>query len=182
MRFERLEVENFASYYGEHSLSLDCTDDKPVIAVLGRNGYGKTSLFDALNWALYGSDYELQLREQRERDIADYLNSRALREAAADGKSLEMSSTVYFEHEGVHYYITQSLRARPVRDTDGHIKTSLVDRFTALSEISHGGDHKQLDYSSIFLDEILPNNVKDYFLFHLERRRAPHQRSQGVWA
>lgn len=169
MRFERLEVENFASYYGEHSLSMDCTQDKPVIVVLGRNGYGKTSLFDALNWALYGSDYELQLREQRERDIVDYINSRALREAAADGKNLEMSSTVYFEHEGVHYYITQAFRARPVHDVDGQIKTSIVDRYTALSEISHDGDHKQLDYSNIFLDEILPNNVKDYFLFDGDR-------------
>lgn len=169
MRFERLEIENFASYYGEHSLSLSCTDDKPVVVVLGRNGYGKTSLFDALSWALYGMDYESQLRERRERDIADYLNSRALREAAADDKSLEMSSTVYFEHEGVHYYITQSLRARPTRDASGTVKTSLVDRFTALNEISHDGNHKQLDYSSIFMDEILPNNVKDYFLFDGDR-------------
>jgi DNA sulfur modification protein DndD len=162
-------LENFASYYGEHSLSLDCTEDKPVIVVLGRNGYGKTSLFDALNWALYGSDYELQLPERRERDIADYVNSRALREAAADGKSLEMSSTLYFEHDGVHYYITQALRVRPVRETDGQIQTSVVDRFTALNEIGHDGDHRQLDYSTIFLDEILPNNVKDYFLFDGDR-------------
>ncbi len=168
MRFERLEVENFASYYGEHSLDLDCSPDKPVVVVLGRNGYGKTSLFDALNWALYGTDYESQLKNQRERDIVDYVNSRAVREAAADDKSLEMTSTLYFEHDGVHYYITQALRVRPTRDTNGRVTTVFKDRATSLYEIT-SGNHKRLEYDTIFMDEILPNNVKDYFLFDGDR-------------
>lgn len=169
MRFERLEVENFASYYGEHSLDLDCSPDKPVIVILGRNGYGKTSLFDALNWSLYGKDYEQQLRQRRERDIIDYVNSRALREAESDNKGLDTSSTLHFEHEGAHYYITQSLRVKPSRDNNGHLSSAIVDRFTTLNEVTHGGDHKQLEYDTIFLDEILPNNVKDYFLFDGDR-------------
>ena len=100
MRFERLEVLNFASYYGEHSLELACTSDKPVVVIQGGTGYGKTTLFDAINWALYGTDYERDLVARRERKIVDYVNESALRDAEASNGFVETSCTLYFEHEG----------------------------------------------------------------------------------
>ena len=75
MHFERLEVQNFASYYGEHSIDLSCTPDCPAVIILGGTGFGKTTLFDGINWALYGSDYERDLVKRRERQIIDYCKS-----------------------------------------------------------------------------------------------------------
>ncbi|WP_315819386.1 hypothetical protein [Paraflavitalea speifideaquila] len=58
---------------------------------------------------------------------------------------------------------------KPSRDKDGSIKPELVDRSTHLREIQHGGDHVEIPYTRTFLDEILPNNVKSYFLFDGDR-------------
>lgn len=168
MKFERLELCNFASYYSEHSVDFDCSPDQPVIVVLGGTGQGKTTLFDAINWALYGTDYELTLKDKRNRTILDYVNETALQEAHGQGYSVEMSCTLYFEHEGRHYYITQLLAASPYIDGNG-LGTKQSDRTTALYEIQSSGNHKAIRYDSLFLDTILPNNVKDYFLFDGDR-------------
>jgi DNA sulfur modification protein DndD len=169
MHFERLEILNFASYYGEHSLDLGCNPDCPVVIILGGTGYGKTTLFDAVNWALYGTDYERDLVKRRERQIIDYVNESALRDVEATQSSVEMSCTLYFEHEGVHYYINQALVAQPVQSDEGKLTPIQTNRTTALYEITSSGDHKRLKYDTIFLDEVLPNNVKDYFLFDGDR-------------
>jgi DNA sulfur modification protein DndD len=110
MLFERIELINFASYYGEHSIDLETTKEKPVVVVIGGTGYGKTSIFDAINWALYGGEYERNLIQRRQRTIEDYVNQKALKEASKKGEPVEMSCTVYFEHEGFHYYIQRIMK------------------------------------------------------------------------
>jgi DNA sulfur modification protein DndD len=170
MKFERLEIFNFASYYGEHAINLTCTEEKPVLIFLGGTGYGKTSIFDALNWSLYGTDYEADLPQlRRGRNILDYVNETALSVAEQNKKHVEMSCTLYFKHEGTPYYINQSLAAKPTRNKDGALVASQTDRMSALYEIDGGGNHRKKEYNTIFLDEILPSNVKDYFLFDGDR-------------
>lgn len=58
MKFQRLDIKNFASYYGQQSINFDTTEDQSVVIVIGSNGFGKTSMFNAIIWALYGEDYE----------------------------------------------------------------------------------------------------------------------------
>ena len=71
MRFERLELLNFGCYRGQHVVSLATKPHKPAIVFLGGTGFGKSTLFDAINWALYGEEYEADLRRIRERTIVD---------------------------------------------------------------------------------------------------------------
>jgi DNA sulfur modification protein DndD len=105
------------------------------------------------------------------------VNETALQEAVKKGERVQMSVTLYFEHESENekssilseFYITQTIVVRPSRDKDGSIKPELIDRSTHLREIQHGGDHAEIPYTRTFLDEILPNNVKSYFLFDGDR-------------
>lgn len=50
MRLKRLTVRAFRGYVKEETFDLD----SPVIILTGPNGRGKTSLFDAIQWALLG--------------------------------------------------------------------------------------------------------------------------------
>jgi DNA sulfur modification protein DndD len=167
--FERLELANFASYRGRHSIDLRTSDSQPVVVVIGSNGFGKSSLFDALNWALYGSGYERDLREKRQRDIADYVHEDALREAASSNEFAEMSATIYFNQDGERYYITQELRTRPQLDESKRIQLGKVERITQMYKVGRDGNHQALPYSFQVLDRSLPNNVRDYFLFDGDR-------------
>ena len=49
MRIGKLELENFRCF---SAASIDLSAD--IIAVYGRNGIGKTALFDAVEFALFG--------------------------------------------------------------------------------------------------------------------------------
>lgn len=164
MRFEKLIIENFSSYYGKHTIDFNAKEEKPVTIIVGGSGYGKTSIFDALNWALYGSQYETVLEEQHEKSIADYANETAIKSAAKVGESIEMACTLHFEHEGVHYRIQQAISAKQSKD-----KVEITDRLTTLYEINPSGNHKEIGHVDLFLNEILPSNVRDYFLFNGDR-------------
>jgi DNA sulfur modification protein DndD len=80
MKFEKLIIRNFSSYYGEHELELNTDDEKTVVIIIGGNGFGKTSIFQAINWALYGEDYERDLNKYYNKKIADYINESAFSE------------------------------------------------------------------------------------------------------
>lgn len=169
MKFERLELENFASYYGKHKIDLTCTEEKPVVVFIGGTGYGKTSLFDAINWALYGSRYEEQMVKNRQKNIFDYVNEKAIHEAKENNSYVLTSATLYFEHDSFHYYILQEMSTKITINGNGNLQYKCTDRMTALYKITSKGNHEQINYNEIFLDELLPTNVKDYFLFDGDR-------------
>ena len=50
MRFKALEISGFRAFKGNHSFDLDAD----IVLVVGVNGQGKTSFFDAILWAITG--------------------------------------------------------------------------------------------------------------------------------
>ena len=100
MRFEKLILENFSSYHGTHTIEFNTTEAKPITVIVGKSGHGKTSIFDAINWALYGDQYEPVLLSQFSKSIKDYINETAFKNATHDDENVSMSFSLYFEQEG----------------------------------------------------------------------------------
>lgn len=50
MILSRLQIENYKQYAGEHDLAIPA---QATIGVIGANGVGKTTLFEAIEWCLY---------------------------------------------------------------------------------------------------------------------------------
>jgi DNA repair exonuclease SbcCD ATPase subunit len=50
---KRIELENFLSF-GKPAVAFTFTDDEPLWALCGKNGVGKSAVFDGITYALYG--------------------------------------------------------------------------------------------------------------------------------
>lgn len=164
MKIEKLILENFSSYYGKHEFAFNTTPEKPVTVIIGKSGAGKTSIFDAINWALYGKSYEPDLKERDQIEIQQYVNETAMSEAKENGHGVEMACTLFFEYEGRHYRIQQAIMVTPNKDG-----SEITDRTTSLYEHSRSGNLTQIGQIEAFLNEILPGNVRDYFFFNGDR-------------
>jgi DNA sulfur modification protein DndD len=164
MKFINITLNNFSSFYKQHSIEFHTKTECPVSIIVGGSGFGKTSIFDAINWALYGKEYENVLRIQYQKDILDYINETALKEALPENNAVEMSSTLLFEHDEKRYRVEQAIC---VKNNNGRLY--ITDRTTSLYDIHSNGNWTEISFIESFLNAILPNNVRDYFLFNGDR-------------
>jgi len=58
MKLERITLENFRQFSGKQRLEFALDEKRRVTVIHGANGAGKTSLFLAINWCLYGRTVE----------------------------------------------------------------------------------------------------------------------------
>src|SRR5680860_732482 len=50
MILTRIQIENYKQYQGSHDIEVPA---EATIGVIGENGTGKTTLFEAIEWCLY---------------------------------------------------------------------------------------------------------------------------------
>jgi DNA sulfur modification protein DndD len=105
LRFESLSLKNFGPYREIADLSLTTAPESPVVVIHGENTLGKTSLFRALRWCLYGAPEAGKTASQSARGLVDYMN----RPARADGES-EMEVTISFSASGQQYQLTRTAK------------------------------------------------------------------------
>lgn len=92
MKIKELIIENFRIFNGKKSFNFD---NKELIVVSGKNGNGKSTIFDAIQWCLTGKIPRYE--GSHERSKFDYLmNTVAFR----DVKENVMAVEVCFEMEG----------------------------------------------------------------------------------
>ena len=58
MKLDNIELENFRQYYGKQRAAFSRDPTRNITVFNGSNGAGKTSLFVAINWCLYGEGAE----------------------------------------------------------------------------------------------------------------------------
>ena len=66
MKFVSLHLNNWLPYRGEQHLEFPMDDHRNILVIFGENMNGKTSLLNAVRWALYG-----KARNRQKRVIAD---------------------------------------------------------------------------------------------------------------
>jgi DNA sulfur modification protein DndD len=55
---KEIELNNFRIYKGKNKINLLPVDDKNIIIISGKNGYGKTTFLMSLVWCLYGKQMD----------------------------------------------------------------------------------------------------------------------------
>lgn len=86
MKLEKIIIKNFRNYFEEVELDLS----KDIIVIYGANGFGKSTLFDAIEWCLTGKINRFEGEEtELKKDITNKYNQE---------KDIEVSITLFFEN------------------------------------------------------------------------------------
>ena len=140
----KISMKNFKPYRGEVEININLESimhGKHITVIYGDNGFGKTSLLDAIYWALYG---------KKERDTALMFNDNAL--------DKEMYVELYFFDP----YENNSLLIR---------RSTIKGKFGEKIEIIKNGTKVKmdpLDLQDIIEEEILPCEISKFFFFFAE--------------
>lgn len=156
MKLEWMHLTNFRQFYGEHTIRFSRGTSQNVTVVHGVNGSGKTSLFTALNWCLYGLTEE---------NMGELVSKPAITEATV-GEDIEMKVQLAFSHEGQQFTAS---RAVNVTKTSGHEWQPKAKTEFSLDSIRSDGQTKRIPNATGFVESILPSNVRTYFFFDGEK-------------
>jgi DNA sulfur modification protein DndD len=166
MIIERLDVENFRQFMGKQHIDFAVTK-KNVTVIYGANGRGKTGIFRALVFALYGERKLSQDGAISDKEIS-LVNKTALENAYKEGSSsVDASVRLSFVHRNQKYSINRELRAIQQKD-----KIFEEVRECKLELINKDGNTKIIkDPQEIekIINGILDSRVKEYFLFDGEK-------------
>lgn len=153
LRFESLSLRNFGPYRDIDSLDLTTEPESPVIVIHGENTLGKTRLFRALRWCLYGAPEAGKTAAESARGLADYMN----RPALADGDT-EMYVAIDFSANGHQYHLTRTAKVggggAPRVTADLRIDSDVVQQASIDAEIGRLL-HPQISEFFLFDGELL---------------------------
>jgi DNA sulfur modification protein DndD len=100
MKIEQIIIENFGPFIGKQTIDLRTSDDAPLVVIYAENGRGKTFLYRAIRWALYGRVY----KDNRPIPESKLVNSLGL----SRGDS-QMSVTLICESNGERLEVIRTL-------------------------------------------------------------------------
>lgn len=136
--------------YREQTINFDLDTDKNIWVVFGNNGYGKTSLLEAILWCLYGVR-AIYPDKREQAKFVDFFNSIAVEE----NPNLEMSVILTFKQETKIYRIIRAVK-RIIRGNTVSFKQ------TTFSFSVGGKDRPDVREN---IDFLLPELCKEFFFF-----------------
>ncbi len=166
MKLELVTLQNFRQYYGKQRVRLATHPQRNVTLIHGINGAGKTSLFLALNWCLYGKNVGTGKDEIKIIDNVGELMSKEAVQQAQVGDEIETLVDVKFIHDGWRYQVRRSLTG--IKQSDSTVKFPNLDKFMMM-RTGTDGQAERVPNPFGTMNAILPANVREYFLFDGEK-------------
>jgi len=152
MRIKRIEFENFRNF--REKGRIDCATDGRVTIVYGKNGDGKTTLHQLLQWVLYGSVHF-------NKTTTDRLYNLQFEAEQPTGSEFDVIGRIDFEHAGQNYVASRI--ATYQKNLIG-ISAFASEKFELLVE---DDDHnmKIINKPVDAIEKLLPSGLAEYFFF-----------------
>jgi len=162
-------MKNFRQFKGVQRIEFAAEKkkkDQNVTVIFGENGRGKTGIFRAIMFCLYGEHRLTQDEEVSQKEL--YLvNTPTLLESASSGQKIEAYVELKFSHKGEQYIVKRSLAGMLLRDE----RIEQLDGYILSHTKRDGNTHNVNDPEEIkaIINAILDKNVREYFLFDGEK-------------
>ncbi len=175
MYIKDIELNNFRIYKGRNKITLLPSDDKNIIVVSGKNGFGKTTFLMSLVWCLYGKQME-KVDELYEKEIRDkgnytkYISGSLNRKAYEEGET-EFSVSITFSGVKIPDVTCNEVKITRIYNT----VSSSVDKVEVLidgytNELIEDLTKENQAGEEIFIrDFILPIEIAKFFFFDAEK-------------
>lgn len=172
MKFKTLTLENFRQFIGTQTIHFSTDSEKNTTLILGKNGNGKTGIFRAIMFALYGDQ---SLSQDQKQDNNELVNWQILQEK--EGQSIFATVTLTFEHLGVPYELTRRTAAKQENGRYQEVPIPRGNTLPALelSYLSDSMEQKNITEENEIqrkIEEILPKNMSEFFFFDGEQRSS----------
>lgn len=175
MYIKEVELCNFRIYYGKETISLLPSNDKNIVLISGRNGFGKTTFLMALVWCLYGKQMEKvdELYEKEIKDKGNYTKyiANSLNRKAAEESKTEFSVSITFSGVNIPDVTCKEVTIKRSYNTI----TSTSDKVEVLidgypNELIEDLTKENQKGEEIFIrDFILPLEIAKFFFFDAEK-------------
>jgi DNA sulfur modification protein DndD len=163
MLLKKIVLCNFRQFYGKQEIEFS-ESNQNVTVIYGANGRGKTSLYRALMFCLYGIKRLSQDPKESQKDI-NLVNKVALDESQQ--KEVEAFVEVELIHNNQKHVLKRSLLGMKLNEKEieqpGSVKLSITDN-TGNTYIINNPDE-----ISSKINSMLDKRVREYFLFDGEK-------------
>lgn len=154
LRFNKITIKNFGPYFGTQEIKL--RHENGVSFIWGKNGFGKTSLLNAVRFALWGS---LANSKYASRPLVKFVNRKALLQ---DGSNRDMMVRLDCDYNGEKCVIIRLYQRIGLGDG-----TKTEDYEYSLT-VSLGARTLNQEDANKFLSTTFPSNISRFYLFDAE--------------
>ena len=151
MKINRIEFENFRNFkdHGE----IRCATDGKVTIIYGKNGDGKTTLHQLLQWIIYGQVHF-------NRTTTDHLYNLQFEKERSFGETFKVMGRIDFSHEGNDFSLTRTNIYKKELSESKKIAEEV-----ALLKKTDQNDWKPVDNPKEAIEKMLPSGLSEYFFF-----------------
>lgn len=164
MILQTLILNNFRQFRGLQRIDFATERNRNVTVLFGENGRGKTGIFRAIMFCLYGEQRLSQDEDVSQKELF-LVNSTEIEEA--EGRPVEASVELKFLHKDEQYALKRSLLGM----LDGNQQLEQLEDALLTHIEESGNTHNYTDPDDIrrVVNAILDKNIREYFLFDGER-------------
>jgi len=171
MKIIKILLNNFRQYYGSVSIDIDTTDEKNIVLIGGKNGFGKTNFLMAIVWCFYGQKI-VQIDDSFKREVQKESNYDKFIKQSLNWNSKEEGNNIFsveVQIEGIDYPANTKVSDNKV--SIKRIFNTLKIEETLCIQDSAGKElfHDVIDKISFINDYIIPLEAAKFVFFDAEK-------------
>lgn len=153
MYLEKIVMTDFMPYIGTQEVDFSVSPGAPIILIEGENNRGKSSLFTAIRWCLYGRALDRSSKTVQDQFL---LNDNAF-DLGRDNFEVQLS----FSNDNDNYLLTRTCTIK--RDSKGKRSGSSVRTF-----LHRNRDAISTEDIPRYINEVLDESISMFFLADME--------------